>query len=119
MVLRSADSYKYFSGSYERNTSEQQRCWRAWHFCVRLELALCLRRQEYLAARSVECVLIRVYMRTKTEVTEEAFEKFLKAFPRPLRFDGIRYVEDVSLRGGMWRKPVAARENGKFYIIND
>lgn len=58
-------------------------------------------------------------MRTKTETTKEVFEKFIAAFPRPLKFDGIRYTEDVKMRGGIWNKPVAAIVEGKYFLIND
>ena len=57
--------------------------------------------------------------RTKTETTKEAFEKFIAAFPRPLDFDGMRYTEDVKMRGGTWKKPVAAVVEGKYFLIND
>ena len=54
---------------------------------------------------------------TRKEVSKEELEKFVKEFPRPLRFDGMRYTEDFSIRGGMWRRPVAAIVDGKFYIM--
>lgn len=54
---------------------------------------------------------------TKREVTQEELEKFVAEFPRPLKFDGMRYTEDLSIRGGTWRRPVAAKVDGKFYIM--
>ncbi len=57
--------------------------------------------------------------RTKQEVTKEALEKFVAEFPRPLVFDGMRYTEDVQMRGGVWKKPVAAVVEGKYFLIND
>lgn len=57
--------------------------------------------------------------RTKREVSEAEFDKFVKEFPRPLKFDGTRYTEDAALRGGTWRKPVAAKVDGKFFIVED
>lgn len=57
--------------------------------------------------------------RTKKLVTLEEFEKFIKEYPCALRFDGMRYTEDVDMRGGKWHKPVAAKEDGKYYLISD
>ena len=58
-------------------------------------------------------------MRTKIETTKEALEKFVAEFPRALTFDGMRYTEDIQMRGGVWKKPVAAIVEGKYFIVND
>jgi hypothetical protein len=57
--------------------------------------------------------------RTKKQVTLEEFEKFIKDYPKPLKFDGLRYTEDVEMRGGAWHKPIASKEDGKYYLISD
>lgn len=57
--------------------------------------------------------------RTKKLVTLEEFEKFVKEYPKELRFDGLRYTEDVEMRGGVWHKPVASKEDDKYYLISD
>lgn len=57
--------------------------------------------------------------RTKQEVTLEEFERFIKEYPKALRFDGLRYSEDSAMRGGTWHKPVASKEDGKYFLIRD
>jgi hypothetical protein len=57
--------------------------------------------------------------RTKKLVTLEEFEKFIKEYPQPLKFDGLRYTEDSPMRGGIWHKPIAYKEDGKYYLISD
>lgn len=57
--------------------------------------------------------------RKKREVTKEELDKFVASFSRALAFDGVRYTEEVAMRGGTWRKPVAAVVDDKFFIIED
>lgn len=57
--------------------------------------------------------------RRKVEVSEEEFEKFVKEYPRELSFDGVSYVERVERPHMIWKKSVAVKENGKFYLVKD
>jgi hypothetical protein len=68
-----------------------------------------------MAKGGAEYILMRG--QTKREVTQEEFEKFLKEYPRALRHDGMRYTEDVNMRGLTWRRPVAAKVEGKFFLM--
>lgn len=56
--------------------------------------------------------------RTKKLVTLEQFKEFEKNHPA-MKFDGLRYTEDVEMRGGIWHKPVASKEGDKYYLISD
>lgn len=55
--------------------------------------------------------------RTKREVAKDELDKFVEG--RGFAFDGLRYTQRVAMNGGHWNKPVAAVENGKYYLIED
>jgi hypothetical protein len=57
--------------------------------------------------------------RHKVEVPEAEFNQFLKDFPRPLDFDGMRYTDKQAGQTLTWHKPVAVKENGKFYLVKE
>lgn len=57
--------------------------------------------------------------RHKEEVSHIEFEQFVKNYPRPLAFDGTSYTEDVSRGGILWHKPVAIKQDGKFFVVRD
>ena len=57
--------------------------------------------------------------RVKVEVSEDELNKFLKDYPRPLDFDGMRYTDKQISPTLTWHKPVAVKENGKFYLVKD
>lgn len=56
---------------------------------------------------------------TKREVSQPVFEQYVKDHPQELRFDGLRYTHPVKLNGLTWNKPVAYKQDGKFYVIED
>lgn len=43
----------------------------------------------------------------KHEITPEELDQLVKAHPRPLKFDGMRYTEQITMRGLTWRKAIA------------
>lgn len=57
---------------------------------------------------------------SKREVTEAEFEAYLVGHANaPLVFDGFRYTTPVKMNGLTWNKPVAAKADGKFILIED
>lgn len=56
--------------------------------------------------------------RIKTEVSEAEFKKFLAEHPG-LEHDGVRHTQRVKMRGGHWNKPLAAKVDGRFYLLRD
>ena len=60
--------------------------------------------------------------RIKTEITPEAFKKWLEENPG-IRFDGLRYTVPIEYKGHIWHKPVASTEtiDGQqhHYLITD
>ena len=49
---------------------------------------------------------------------EEEFTQFLASLSG-VQFDGIPYTIPVKMKGHVWNKPVAAKVDGRFFLIND
>lgn len=61
------------------------------------------------------------HARRKVEVSEAEFEAAVKAHPAELSFDGRSYTERVvnHKAGLVWHKPIAVKENGKYFLVKE